>query len=142
MLLKKLKFLESITALLILTLGLHFLAYLQSKPELQKKEVQTTITYCNFDLSSGWKLANLTFNSLYSFSVNEKGEVVDIKKIRDDFIGEEAVKSCLSKWRITGVPEKSSFVVYFNWQHGKGWVEQTIFGKGFKQTMSVENVGY
>ncbi|MEM4282844.1 MAG: hypothetical protein QXN89_04200 [Candidatus Woesearchaeota archaeon] len=74
--------------------------------------------------------------------MNERGEIVDIKKIHDEIIGEEAVKSCLSKWRITGVPEKSPFVVYFKWQHGKGWVEQTIFGKGFKQTMSVENVGY
>jgi hypothetical protein len=145
MLFKKLKFLKSITALLTLTPGLYFLAYSQSKSDSklqEKKEIQTTITYCNLELSNGWKLANLTFNSLYSFSVNEKGEVVDVKKIRDDFIGEEVVKSCLSKWKISGVPEKSPFVVYFKWQHGKGWVEQTISGKGFKQTTSIENVGY
>jgi hypothetical protein len=108
----------------------------------KKKEVQTSITYCNLELSEGWKLGNLTFNSLYSFSVNEKGEVVDIKKIRDDFIGEEAVKSCISKWKITGVPNKSPFVVYFNWKHGKGWVEQRISGNGFTQVMSMEGVGY
>lgn len=145
MLFKKLKFLKSIIAFLALTLGLYLLAYSQSKSDSklqEKKEIQTTITYCNLELSNGWKLANLTFNSLYSFSVNEKGEVVDLKKIRDDFIGEEAVKSCLSKWRISGVPEESPFVVYFKWQHGKGWVEQSISGKGFKQTTSIENVGY
>lgn len=145
MVFKKLKSIKSAALLLTLTLALYLLANSQSKSDSkpqEKKEIQVTITYCNLELSNSWKLANLTFNSLYSFSVNEKGEIVDVKKIRDDFIGEEAVKSCLSKWRISGVPKKSTFVVYFKWQHGKGWVEQSIFGEGFKQITSIENVGY
>jgi hypothetical protein len=129
----------------ILGCGVFLLAYSQMKSARTskvEKEAQTTITYCNLKLSEGWKLGNLTFNSLYSFRINEKGEVIEVKKIRDDFIGEEEVKSCVSKWKIVGVPCDSPFVVSFNWKHGKGWVEQRISGNGFTQIMSMEGVGY
>lgn len=79
---------------------------------------------------------------MYSFKLNDKGESAEIKKIRDDVIGEEKVKQCVADWKISGLRENTELVVSFKWQHGKGWVEQTIFGKGFKQTNNIENVGY
>lgn len=144
MLYKNLSFFKSNAVLLILLFGAYLFVYSQVKSDStlkEKKEVQTTITYCNLELSKEWKLANLTFNSLYSFSVNEKGDVVDIKKIRDDFVGEKVVKSCVSNWKIKGVPDKSRFAVYFKWKHGKGWIEQKISGNGFTQVMNMENIG-
>jgi hypothetical protein len=117
----------------------------QPEPETtglqQQKKIQTTITYCTPEIAKHWKLANLTFNSLYSFRINEKGEVIEITKLRDDFIGEEAVRSCLAKWRIVGVSGKSPFVVYFNWKHGKGWGEQQVSGNGFTQIMKIRDDG-
>lgn len=107
----------------------------------KEKEVKTTITYCNLNLSEQWKLANLSFNSLYSFTINEKGEADNIEKVRDDFIGEEEVKSCVSKWKIKGFPKESRFSVYFVWKHGKGWIRQEISGNGFMQTMMMEDFG-
>jgi len=106
-----------------------------------QQKIQTTITYCTPDIAKHWKLANLTFNSLYSFRINEKGEVIEITKLRDDFIGEEAVRSCLAKWRIVGVSRKSPFVVYFNWKRGKGWGEQRVSGNGFTQIMNIGEDG-
>src|SRR5712691_6416042 len=57
-------------------------------------QIRTTITYCNFDLAKRWKLGNLSFNSLYSFTIDKEGKTLDIKKMRDDFIGEQAVRDC------------------------------------------------
>ncbi len=127
---------------LIIIFGVSFLIYSQKKINSQSDKeipVQTTVTYCSLYLSDKWKLGNLSFNSLYSFSINNKGEIINIKKIRDNFIGEDSVKSCLEKWKFLGFPENSQFSVYFVWQHGKGWVRQEIKGKGFTQVMTLEN---
>jgi hypothetical protein len=106
-----------------------------------ENKIETTITYCNLKLSPSWKLANLSFNSLYSFNVSDKGDVLEVEKTRDDFIGEEPVKECLSGWKIKGFPNGSRFSVYFTWKHGAGWTTQEISGNGFSQTMKMEGVG-
>ena len=108
---------------------------------LDKKKIETTITYCDLKLSNTWKSANLSFNSLYSFTVNENGDVLKIEKRRDDFIGEESVKECLADWKIRGFPNGSEFSVYFVWKHSAGWTTQEISGNGFSQIMKMEGVG-
>lgn len=129
---------------MIFIFGMNWSTYSQVKSDTslpKENEVQTTITYCNLSLPEKWKLGNLSFNSLYSFAVDEKGEITDIKKIRDNFIGEDSVKSCIAKWKILGFPENSQFSVYFVWQHDKGWIRQEVSGKGFKQVMMMDNIG-
>lgn len=131
-------------AFLVCIFGVTYFTYSQVKPNTslpKENEVQTTITYCDLSLSEKWKLGNLSFNSLYSFAVDDKGEIKDIKKIRDNFIGEDSVRSCIAKWKILGFPENSRFSVYFVWQHGKGWIRQEVSGKGFTQVMTMENIG-
>lgn len=121
------------------------LAYSQSKNTSLpiKEQTRTTITYCNLEVPAQWKQANANFYLMYVFKINEQGEAIDIVKIRDDVVGEDKVKSCIAEWKIIGVSDASKdFTVSFKWQHGKGWVEQTIFGKGFKQVMNLDNVGY
>jgi hypothetical protein len=100
------------------------------------QKVKAKITYCTPNLANHWKLANLTFNSLYSFRINEKGEVIEITKLRDNYIGEESVKACLATWKIVGVSGKSPFVVYFNWKHGEGWGDQQVSGNGFSHVIN------
>jgi hypothetical protein len=137
---QKLMFISS--SLLILSAAGNFVRSQESsRPSAKRAEVQSVITYCNLDLADKWKTRNLSFNSLYSFTVGKNGEVIKIRKVRDNFIGEEPVKSCVSEWRITGFPENSQFSVYFIWKHGRGWVRQEISGNGFSQIMTMENVG-
>jgi hypothetical protein len=136
--------LVTIAELVVLIIGVGCIARAQTISDTaleETRETQTVITYCNLKLSEGWKLGNLTFNALYSFRVDENGRVVDIRKIRDDFIGNAVVESCISKWKIIGIPNKSAFVVYFNWKHGHGWIEQRISGNRFIQVMRMEGVG-
>jgi hypothetical protein len=110
-------------------------------PTAREPQIRTTITYCNFDLAKRWKLGNLSFNSLYGFTIDKEGKTLEIKKLRDDFIGEQAVRDCVSNWRIVGFQESSRFSVYFVWKHGKGWVRQEISGTGFSQIMTMSNPG-
>ena len=123
----------------IIILG--FQSFLFSQVNNQKPKVRATITYCNLALPEKWKLANLSFNSLYSFSVDDKGEVVDTQKVRDSFIGDEQVKECLAEWKITGFPHGSTFLVYFVWKHSEGWIRQEISGNGFSQITTMRDIG-
>lgn len=103
-----------------------------------KNQIQANITYCQLPAFHFWRNGNL----FYSFKVSANGETTDIKNLRSDNINEEKVKSCISKWRINGVPENASFVVYFEWKYGKGWVEQRIGALNFKNTIKIEGSDY
>lgn len=125
--------------LLLATVG-----FSQTKtPDGSNKQVEltTVISYCNLEISRAKKLANLSFNVLYRFEVAENGESVKIRKLRDDYVGEETVKRCVSTWKIEGVPPKTLFFVYFYWSHKKGWFRQTINSTRFSQVMEMEDVG-
>ena len=104
-------------------------------------DVQTSVVFCNLELEKGWKLGNLSFSSLYSFAVNSDGLVVDLKKIRDDFVPFKSVEECVDRWLIKGVPSGSRFTVQFTWEHKKGWIRQQINGASFTQVMSLPGVG-
>lgn len=137
--------LRSVVLLAILILVIAISSRSQNRNEggrsIRKPEVKTAISYCDLKLSEGWKLGNLSFNSLYSIRVNRDGKVTEIKRVRDDFIGEKEVKLCVSAWEIRGFPDGSLFSVYFVWKHGKGWIRQEISGSGFSQVMAMPNVG-
>jgi hypothetical protein len=137
-------FVKIVFFLLILLIVFGKEQYAQTKDESgiqQEKEVKTSISYCNLEISKAKKLANLSFNVHYIFEVNENGEAVEIRKLRDDYVGEEIIKSCISNWRVTGVPNKTWFRVYFFWSHSKGWFRQTVSSTKFSQVMEIEGVG-
>jgi hypothetical protein len=140
----KLKKLTSRAIMLVLFLGFSTSVISQEKKELSEansKEVEVKVTYCNLRLAEVWKLGNLTFNSVYTFRVNAHGKPVELKKLRDDFIGIDVVSSCISKWEIKGVSTSTTFGVSFTWKHGKGWVDQSFSGGGFTHTMTSSGVG-
>ena len=78
---------------------------------------------------------NASFSVIYSFRIGEDGQPCEIEQIRDGFVGNETVASCLEKWKFMGLDIGSRFVVSANWKHGIGWAEMTIVGKGFKQKL-------
>jgi hypothetical protein len=134
-------FVKTASFLLILLFVFGEENYAQTKDELSIQQVKSSISYCNLEISNAKKLANLSFNVHYIFEVNENGEAVEIRKLRDDYVGEEIVKSCISNWKINGVPNKTWFRVYFFWSHSKGWFRQTVSNTKFSQVMEIEGVG-
>ena len=144
MLLKDGIFSKILVLVLIVAFGTIQIVYLQSENKdnlpMQKGNILTSIKFCDLELPNKWKLANLTFSSAYSFKISENGEPINIKKIRDDYVGEDKVKSCISSWKIKGFPEGSDFIVYFYWKHGKGWIEQKVTGNGFLQNIKITEI--
>ena len=114
---------------------------MKSKGQGEKlRKISTTL--CNLKVPDFWKNANASFYVMYTFILTENGSVGDLLKVRDDVVGEEEVKSCLSDWKLEGFPGRSNFAVTFSWHHGKGWVDQVISTKGFKLTGHTDGVGY
>lgn len=107
----------------------------------QASGIRTVISYCNLPLAKEWKLGNLSFSAAYTFTLNAGGSIFSVRKIRDDFVGSEAVKACLSNWTLKGFRGGSIFRVVFLWNHKKGWIKQEIAGAGFTQIMTREGVG-
>ncbi|CAN5415930.1 hypothetical protein BH10ACI3_BH10ACI3_06970 [soil metagenome] len=106
------------------------------------EELRTTIEFCNHDVTKFWKQANSSFYITYSFSLDDTGKAVSIKKLRDEVVGEKQVKACFSKWTLNGFKSGTNFIVTFKWRHGKGWVEQDIVGGGMRQIVTIDGIGY
>jgi hypothetical protein len=111
------------------------LAFLSSS--LLQERVTAEITFCNFELPDQIKTANASFNVSYSFELDEEGQPVSITKVRDDYVGEEKVTSCLRAWRFRGVRKGAKMVALFRWQHADGWVEVSVSGPDFSQRIKV-----
>lgn len=103
--------------------------------------VLASVQYCNFDISNGKKLANLSFSVLYKFHVDENGRPVKITKVRDNYVGEKVVEACILNWKISGVPLQSRFFATFFWSHKKGWFRQSLGNGKYSQVMEMENIG-
>jgi hypothetical protein len=102
-----------------------------------EERVGSEITFCNFELPRNVKIANASFNLIYSFEVNEEGGPIKITKVKGDYVGEAMVVSCLEGWRFHGCKKGAPLVVIFQWQHGHGWTEISITGPDFSQKIKV-----
>ena len=99
------------------------------------------ISFCQFDMPEVIKRANASFNVTYKFNLDSEGKPTNITKIRDDYVGEDKVKSCLERWRFRGLPSEVPMAVIFRWEHAKGWVEVSVAGPDFSQKIRLEGDG-
>ncbi len=108
-----------------------------------EEQFGTEIAVCDLQIPSSIKQANASFSMRYSFELDKEGRPVKVSKIQDRYASKEDVEACISGWRFHGLPSGKQFVATFRWQHGKGWVEITVVGKGFKQVVRIpEGLGY
>lgn len=95
------------------------------------------IMFCKFDLPDQIKQAHASFSLIYSFQVDEEGQVVKPIKLTDDYVGEEIVFACLKNWRFKDVSHDSKMVMLMRWEHGIGWVSLSITGKNFSRVIRI-----
>ena len=95
------------------------------------------VTFCNFQLPASIKRANASFYVSYSFVINESGNPEKITKIRNDYVDDNEVSSCLESWAIRGVQRGTTIVAIFRWEHGRGWVDLSIAGGGLNQKIKL-----
>lgn len=106
------------------------------------KDIRVDISYCKLDVPRFWKQANSNFYLMYSFRIDQDGYVTALKKIRDEVVGFEVVQKCMESWRFMGLSEANVYVANFRWRHGKGWIEMSVSGKGFKHVTMLDGFGY
>lgn len=100
-------------------------------------KINSEVTFCNFDLPRNIKVANATFDIVYSFEVDEEGRPVRITKVNDKYVGEGTVASCMESWRFHGIKNGTRMVALFQWRHGEGWTNINISGPDFSQKIKV-----
>ncbi len=102
------------------------------------EEAGFEIEICMFELPEIVKHANASFHLNYRFEVDENGEICNIEKVRDDYVGEEAVKSCLKSWKLRdfiGLNKQLNLIMF--WKHGIGWTSLHFGSKELSYTIRI-----
>lgn len=124
-----------ITAYVFSSLALGMIFYFPSE---DARKTETNISFCQFSLSEDIKAAHESFSVAYTFRLDEEGKPKEIRRVRNSQLGDGPVIACISRWRFTNVAPNSAVVAHFWWEHGVGWTELRVAGKGFTQTLRID----
>jgi hypothetical protein len=102
-----------------------------------KIDISTSITFCQFEIPKEIKNSNTNFYLTYTFELTNDRKPINIKKLKDDYVGKETVANCFSGWEFTGFPKKTPIIVSFRWEHGYGWKTLSISGNNITQTINL-----
>ncbi len=95
--------------------------------------ITSEIAFCQLAVPRYVKDGNFNFYVIYKFDLDEEGKPSEITKLKNDYLPEEEVKSCLSDWRLEGFAEGAMISVSFHWSHAVGWDRLAISGPNFEQ---------
>ena len=95
--------------------------------------IASDIAFCQFEVPRYVKEGNFNFYVIFTFSLDEEGRPSAITKLKNDYVRDEEVKSCLRDWRLEGFSEAAMISVSFHWTHAVGWDRLAISGPGFEQ---------
>ena len=101
---------------------------------------ETEVSFCQFPISDSAKLGHSNFSLIYTFRINMEGKPTKIKTLRDfpiAQVNEKQVIDCISEWKFFNLQNNTFLIAHFKWQHGQGWSEIVIEGKGFKQKIKI-----
>ncbi len=121
----------------LLPVATALLAFIPFSSGAQTK-ASSDITLCPLKVPKSIKQASANFLVSYSFELDENGQPVGVKKIKNDYVERDEVLSCLADWRIIGFPKDSQFTTIFKWKHGRGWVEMMLIGPTYNATVRIK----
>jgi hypothetical protein len=93
------------------------------------------VEFCNFGIDPAVVRGNATFSVIYTFHVGPGGAPELIRAVEDRYVGEAAVRRCLSSWKLPAT--KEPIVAVFTWEHSVGWITLSISGADFKYVVRV-----
>ena len=103
---------------------------------LDPSQESLEVRYCHFEVPRELQSASLDFSVVYSFSVDESGQVKDLQKVRDAYLDLQNVSSCLQLWKLPSLTVGETYHFASNWQHGVGWTRMSIVGEGLHLTIA------
>jgi len=106
--------------------------------------ISCDIDFCHFQVPRHIKDGNFNFYIVYSFKLNETGHPIEISKMKNEYVPEEQILSCLRGWSLEDFENGAVFSVLFFWKHAVGWHRLVISGPGFEQSIQLtgERVPY
>lgn len=99
--------------------------------------ISCDIDFCHFQVPRHIKDGNFNFYIVYSFKLNETGHPTEISKIRNAYVPDEQILSCLRGWRLEGFENGAVLFVSFYWKHAVGWNRLAISSGDFKQSIQL-----
>lgn len=86
------------------------------------------IVLCDLGVTTQVRNANATFNVIYQLDIGRAGNVTRASKVRNDFLPDEKIAACLTRWKFSGPGRQAT--VAFQWKHGEGWISVGITDGG------------
>jgi hypothetical protein len=95
----------------------------------QKKSAN--LSFCQMEMPEQLFQKNLSFNELFSFTIDGNGKPSKINKVIGEYLKNEDIEECLKIWKFTGFSKDTRAKVLFSWNHGFGWTQMQVSSKGF-----------
>ena len=96
---------------------------------LGKQSNKDKITWCQIDTPH--HLQEAQFTAVFAFETDQNGKPVNIRKVLNPFLGDEAFMACISG---LSLPSASGTVTAsFQWKWG--WTEIEVKAKGLKKSL-------
>lgn len=89
---------------------------------------------CTINMSRAAREAS--FTAVYSFATEDGGHPKAIRKVRDAFLSEDDMVSCLSGWSLPSFLDGG--VIEFVHRRDRGWVAITISARKTRRTVRVD----
>ena len=77
-------------------------------------------------------LQDATFAVTYKFKTTAHGKIINIIKVKNDFLPDQPFSSCMAQWRLPSISGQG--VAEFSRTPTEGWNEIHISGKGFDKS--------
>lgn len=112
----------------------------QQSPSQEEQAPRLEVSFCRPKIPEVIRRSRASFNAVYSFSVGEPHQPVDVVEVRGGFVGVEAISRCIDRWRLPGMRVGSRVVVALYWEHGVG-ISMSITGEQINQKITLAGDG-
>ena len=79
-------------------------------------------------------LQDATFTLTYKFETTKHGKLINITRVRNDFLPDHPFSSCMAQWRLPSISGQG--IAEFTRTRTEGWTVIHVSGRGFDQSFS------
>ncbi len=98
---------------------------------LEKRSAKDVVTLCQIPIPS--ELQDAQFVVTYRFETTKSGKPINVRKIKNDFLGDEPFVACISGWSLPSISSKG-VAEFFSKPSEGGWTEINISAKEFNRS--------
>lgn len=88
------------------------------------------VTLCRITVPRN--LQDATFTLTYKFETAAHGKLINVTRVKNDFLPDQPFSSCMAHWRLPSISGQG--VAEFSRTPTEGWTEIHVSGKGFDQS--------